>query len=129
YRAAQADLATLDPEVTAGLQAYSRGVNEFLHTHADSLPLEFTLAGLKMEDWQPADSLAFGKLQAWDLTNSWGDDLFNSDLIAKVGITLSAQLLPSYPKDGPFIVPRGMTGSISPELAALDKKLRAWMPD
>src|SRR5439155_1543614 len=38
-RAAEAQWKQTSPEVQAALQAYARGVNAFLHSHADSLPL------------------------------------------------------------------------------------------
>ncbi len=101
-RAAEAELAQMAPEVRAGLEAYARGVNEFIHTHQDSLPLEFTLGGFKMEDWQAVDSVTFAKLQAWDLTSSYDQDLLTADLTQQLGITRTAQLLPGFPNAGPL---------------------------
>jgi penicillin amidase len=104
-RAAEAEFAQLDPQVRARLEAYARGVNAFIHSHADSLPLEFTLAGIEMEDWHPVDSVTFGKLQAWDLTDSWDSELLANELRAHLGPERAARLLPGYPEDGPSIVP------------------------
>ena len=120
HRAAEAELPTLPPDVRANLDAYARGVNEFVRTHQDSLPLEFVLSGAKFEEWQPVDTLAFGKLQAWDLTDTWDDDLVMSDLIAKVGQERATQLVPPYPADGPTIV--SMVGQSKPENATLRGK-------
>jgi penicillin amidase len=127
-RAAEKELAQMSPEVRAGLEAYARGVNEFVHTHQDSLPLEFMLGGFKMENWQPIDSVAFGKLQSWDLTDSWDDDMMASDLVAALGVTRTGQLLPDYPTEGPFIVPGQNSGGLSPFLQGYNDQVRSWLP-
>src|SRR5512142_951128 len=41
-RTARADLAALTDEERRPLEAYARGVNAFLDSHSDNLPLEFT---------------------------------------------------------------------------------------
>src|SRR5688572_21907031 len=80
-RSAEAELAQLDPKVHEWLEDYARGVNEYINTHRDSLPLEFVLLGSNgIEEWSALDSVTFGKLQAWDLSNTWGDDLVRTDI-------------------------------------------------
>ena len=49
------------------LQAYADGVNAFITSHQDALPLEFTILGYKPDPWTPVDTIAFGKVMAWDL--------------------------------------------------------------
>lgn len=123
YRAAQAELAQTAPEVRDALQAYANGVNEFIRTHIDSLPLEFGLIGAKMEEWQPVDTLAFGKLEAYDLSQDWANELLASDLRKNLGAATAAQLLPGYPAAAPVIVPGANSGT-SPELEAYNKNIR-----
>src|SRR5437016_2373399 len=52
-RAAEAEWKQTPPDVQTALQAYSRGINAFLHSHSDSLPAEFTLLSAKVADRQP----------------------------------------------------------------------------
>ena len=66
YRAAQADLQALPAEVVAVLEAYADGVNAFIATNKDRLPLEFTLLGFKPEPWTSADTAAWGKVMCMD---------------------------------------------------------------
>lgn len=127
-RSAEAELAQLDPEVRAGLEAYARGVNAFIHSHADAMPLEFALTGIKMEDWQPVDSVAFGKLQAWDLTDSWDSDLLMNELRSRQGGEVTAKLVPGYPAEGPFIVPGAGAGAGSSALLILQNYSRYVRP-
>jgi penicillin amidase len=107
-RAAQADLAALDDETRGYLEAYARGVNAYVAGHADRLPVEFRLLGHRPEPWQSLDSLVWEKMMAWNLGGNWEAELLRARLIEKVGPARVAELVPSYPADGPFIVPPGM---------------------
>ena len=57
-RAADREAATLDPEPRKILDAYARGVNQFIKQHVGDLPLEFSLLRYKPQPWKPADTLA-----------------------------------------------------------------------
>lgn len=129
-RAAEADLAAMKetaPDIVRQLEAYSRGVNEFVKAHKDGLPLEFSILGLSWEDWQPVDTFAFGKLQAWDLSETWNNELLAADMLAELGPTRTAQLLPLYPPDSPTIVPNAGAGQNGPLLQAYAERVRPWL--
>ncbi len=110
-RSAQAEYDQLRPDVQQALQWYADGVNAFVHSHADSLPLEFTLLGIGFEDWKPVDTLTFGKMEGRDLTDTWLNELVKADIVKAVGADVAATLLPGYPADGPVIVPGTGSGS------------------
>jgi penicillin G amidase len=122
-RVAEAEVAALRPEVREALEFYARGVNEFVHSHQDSLPLEFTLLGIPFEDWTPVDTVAFGKLEARDLTETWSNEFFTSDLIERLGPELAAQLLPGYPEGAPNIVPGANSGRYAPVVETYRKTI------
>ncbi|MGC8787257.1 MAG: penicillin acylase family protein [Anaerolineae bacterium] len=105
YRAAQADLQVLPPEVIAMLQAYADGVNAFISTHLDRLPLEFALLGFKPEPWTPTDTLAWGKVMCLDLGGNWESELLRAKLISALGEEKVRELVPPYPEEGPFVIP------------------------
>jgi penicillin amidase len=139
-RSAVAEWEATSPEVRKGVEAYTRGVNEFLHTHSDdfdllgiikvsSLPLEFNILGIKMEDWEPVDTITFGKLQAWELSDSWDNDVLTADLRKKIGPERAAQLQPDYPDGGPFIVPGANSGSLLPALSVYNQNVRPNLPN
>jgi penicillin amidase len=67
--------------------------------------LEFTILGFKPARWTPVDSLAWGKMMAWDLGGNWETELLRAELIDKLGEEKVQELLPPYPAEGPFIVP------------------------
>jgi penicillin amidase len=105
YRAAQADLEVTPPEVLAVLQAYADGVNAFIATHQQSLPLEFTLLGFKPEPWTPADTVVWGKVMSMTLGGNWESELVRQQLITALGEAKVHEVLPPYPAEGPFIIP------------------------
>jgi penicillin amidase len=123
-RAAQAEWPGLSADAKSALENYAAGVNAFVHTHQDSLPIEFTLLGTGFEDWQPVDSLTFAKMEARDLSESWSNELLKSDMLQKVGPTVTSELLPGYPSDAPAIVPGANSGSLDPAVEGYDKYVK-----
>ncbi|MGH2592601.1 MAG: penicillin acylase family protein, partial [Anaerolineae bacterium] len=120
-RAAEADLAEISDEAKTILQAYSDGVNAFITTHQDSLPIEFTIVGLfgskglayKPEPWTPVDTLQWAKVMAWRLSGNWENELFHARLLARfgeeAGTAMIADLQPAYDyQNRPIIVPSGV---------------------
>ncbi len=103
YHSAQAELDALDPSVRTELQAYCDGVNAFVATHPHSLPLEFTVLGVKWQPWTPLDSLAYGRVVAFSLDNSWYVKYTRALIIAKAGPGVESALFPSYPATNPTL--------------------------
>lgn len=105
YRAAEASWPYLSPEVQAALQAYADGVNAFL-AEGRPLPPEHLILGFKPEPWRPADSLVWAKMMAWNLGETYGEDLLEAQAIAALGPERAGQLLPAYPANAPVILPK-----------------------
>ncbi len=117
YRAAEAAWPALSPETQDALQAYTDGVNAYLAS-GRQLPPEFTILGVRPEPWRPTDSLVWAKMMAWNLGESYGDDLLHAELLAALGPERSAQLAYAYPANAPVILPPGsMTGLLEAERA------------
>jgi penicillin amidase len=116
YRTAQAEVAALDPETKVILEAYAKGINAFVASHQDSLPLEFVILGFKPEPWTPADTLGWGKVLAQNLGGNMDMEIWRARAIARLGADRVADLEPGYPAEGPFIVPElGGTSSLTPD--------------
>ncbi len=75
-----------DPEVAHLLEAYSAGVNAWLTDlkagrNGAHLPPEYTLVGVlgftaeQLSPWEPADSLAVARLQAFSLSDTSGEEI------------------------------------------------------
>ncbi len=107
---AEAEVALLDDETRAALDAYAQGVNAYLEEHRGRLGLEFTILALngtrfEPEPWTPVDSLTWGKVMAWDLGGNRKMELLRARLIAQVGLGRLHDYLRPYPEDSPVIVP------------------------
>lgn len=104
-RAACASLRLLPEEYGARLLAYSEGVNRYIETHLNSLPLEFRLMRYQPKPWGPEDSLTIAKGFAFFLSTSLFTRLTWSALahILKGQETKLASLTPGYPTTGPSI--------------------------
>ncbi len=63
-RAAREELTHFLPEEMELLNAYADGVNAFIQSHLDRLPLEFHVLGVIPEPWRPEDSIGWAKVMA-----------------------------------------------------------------
>lgn len=66
------------------LEAYSKGVNTFIQTHSDRLPVEFALTEMPPISWTITHSIGLTRLMAWDLNMSWWSELMYQDLSQKL---------------------------------------------
>ena len=134
YQSAQTErdaLALTAPRTLGELQAYADGVNAFLRTHANSLPLEFTILGVTPQPWTPIDSLAYGRVVALSLDGQWYTKYARAMVLAKAGPAVVDALFPPYPATNPTLfsasgqpaplqpLPPGYHGSSSAGAAAL----------
>ena len=102
-RSAQADVARLKPDLHSELDAYTEGVNAFLNSHQNALPLEFHLLGFTPEPWHDEDSIAYGKVVALSLDDTWYIKLARFAVLAKVNAQTAQALFPAYPTDNPTL--------------------------
>src|SRR5579859_3869464 len=92
----------LDPDSQKLLAAYSRGVNAFISTHGDRLPVEFLLLRYKPRPWEVMDSFGVALNMAKALNTTWPDELMRERIRAKVGLDLYIDLFPDRsPLDHP----------------------------
>ncbi|MDQ6758293.1 MAG: penicillin acylase family protein, partial [Acidobacteriota bacterium] len=64
------------------LAAYARGVNHFIRTHLQQLPLEFTILRYDPRPWTVVDSLLAGLQMYRNLTNTYRDELKKQTMLA-----------------------------------------------
>jgi penicillin amidase len=112
-RAAARDVAQLDPEIRGIMEAYARGVNRFIETHQNRLPIEFSLLKYKPRPWQPADTVAISGYMYLTLTDHWEAELTRAKVAERVGPERARELFaddaamdhfvigdPNVPNDG-----------------------------
>jgi penicillin amidase len=111
-RAAEQQWATIDAETKAIMEAYAAGVNAYVDTHRDRLPLEFSLLGVDPVPWTPVDTLAWGAVMSYSLCGNYDSELLRARLIAAVGEAAARELMPPYNANGPFVVPAGSPAAV-----------------
>jgi penicillin amidase len=105
-QSAQRDYDALRPEARAVLDAYVEGVNAWLDQERDSLGLAFLVSGVKPEPWTALDSIAWQKVQAWNLGGNMETEIFRYLADARLGDPARTdELFPPYPDGAPVIVP------------------------
>jgi penicillin amidase len=94
YRLAEANYATLNPEVRADIDAYTAGVNDYLQHPAAPLPIEFQLLHVTPEPWKPADTLVWGRLMALQLSENYRTEALRAELVGKLTPEIFKDLFP-----------------------------------
>ena len=91
YEVAKKEYEIYPPEQKAMLDAFAEGVNACISGRSpQELSVNYSILGLtgakpKIEPWTPIDSLAFGKLMAWDLGYSGDEEIQRSQLYSTLG--------------------------------------------
>ncbi len=97
--AAKKEFEALDADMAALLEAFSSGVNAYLASHRDRLPLEFGLTGYTPEPWQPVNSFYIAYLLNLGLSMNFREEAAYLGLARKVGAVKAAWLVPVYPDE------------------------------
>ena len=82
-RIAEDGYTRLSAEDRACLAAYALGVNHFIATHRDNLPVEFTLLGYQPRPWSAVDSLLISLYMFRDLPPTWRDEVIKRNMLAE----------------------------------------------
>ena len=104
-RNALENVKRLNPVSLNLLKAYSNGVNLYIKEAKGHYPVEFDALGYDPYEWKPEHSLLIIRMMAWQLNISWWVDFSFSDLVLKLGEDKVKKILPSYPENGPYIIP------------------------
>lgn len=80
---AEAQEKKLTPEAREAFGAYARGVNFYLETHRDRLPVEFSILRYEPRPWRIRDTVLIGLHMERMLTTSWQEELRKLHMLAK----------------------------------------------
>lgn len=119
-------LKNSDENVINALDAFCDGVNQYIDTHQNNLPLEFSILGYKPDKWLPEHSINLIGYMAWDLTMPWHIETVFQRIRAKVGDEMFAKLVPDLDLQKTVVFTEigeneSVIGIDSPYLAASEK--------
>lgn len=123
---AEIAMQSVEDDTKKMLEAYSRGINEYLRLHPEKLGIEFDILNYTPERWKPEHSLIIGKLLAWELNISWWVDVSFSNLLQNLGKEKVKDILPDFPENAATIIPEKINSfaKIKTDLIQLDKDFR-----
>lgn len=101
YRAAQQGLQCYDEETRAIIRSYTAGVNAFMAQ--SKYPLEIRLLRYRPQPWSEEDTVAWSKMVAWDLQNTWQEKI-NNYMIQHRTPQWASQATAPYPASAPTII-------------------------
>ena len=103
-RAAERDATLFDPESRKVMDAYARGVNQFIEQHKKNLPLEFSLLHYEPIPWQPSDTLAISGYMYRTLTDTWERELNRAKVTERTGAERAKDLFSEEAAMDHFVV-------------------------
>src|SRR5579864_1119378 len=91
--AARKSLDMASPRDRSFFEAYARGVNAYIGTHGDRLPIEFRILNYRPKPWLAEDSVVIANGMVKDLNYHYFEDALSREkILAKVGPELTADL-------------------------------------
>lgn len=116
--------AVTSDEILQILQSYSDGVNSFIDSHLNSLPIEFSLLGLKPIHWTPTHTIAISRLMAWDQNQHWWAELSYAYLREVLEPGQFRQIIPVYSDNDPIMVGmNSVSGAAESAIPFLEKEV------
>ena len=94
HRLARRHTQALGEPSRRGLERYAAGVNAYLETMRDEIPLEFRLAGLKPEAWEAEDSVSILYFMAWKNGANLRHEMVAQMLVERLGWDRTQEILP-----------------------------------
>jgi acyl-homoserine lactone acylase PvdQ len=109
--AADNAIAAMSPDQRAQLQSYANGVNAFLTTHPNHLPVEFSFLHYKPTPWQPRDSVLVVLTMWQSLSTEFPRKLAREALMRHLPASLATDLYPvgSFRDHPPSTPPTDLT--------------------
>lgn len=110
-RIAKQELAAMDEQSRAILEAYAEGVNAYLKEHKGAtLSMEYAFLpiinpGYEPAPWEPIHTITWAKAMAWDLAGNMDVEIDRARLLKHLPPEQVEKLFPPYPQDHPYIVP------------------------
>lgn len=90
--AARKTIETISADDRSHFEAYARGVNAFIESHRDRLPIEFRILHYSPKPWTPEDSSLIGAYMVQELSTGPRQALVREKVLAQLGPELTSDL-------------------------------------
>jgi penicillin amidase len=112
----EAEWKSYAPDAKAIIESFVRGVNAFIDTSRDRLPIEFQLTGSRPEPWTPEVCLA--RMAGYVMTRNASSEVLRAQLVRLLGTEKTGELVETDPFKK-LEVPEGL------DLTGIDGKILA----
>jgi len=104
-RTARRILPHLSPETRSVLRAYTDGINAYIQSNAERLPVEFTLLNYTPSPWEVVDCISILRWFGWQLNTGWTTDITMGAIVERVGIEKAKAIFPPFQEEKPRTIP------------------------
>jgi penicillin G amidase len=91
----EAEWKSYAPDAKPIIESFVRGVNAFIDTSRDRLPIEFQLSGIRPEPWTPEVCLA--RMAGYVMTRNASSEVLRSQLVRLLGTGKTEELVETDP--------------------------------
>jgi penicillin amidase len=124
--AAEASLEAIGARTKGYLEAYARGVNQYIEQRRNRLPWEFLVLGYEPRPWTPTDALLVHAYMYDVLTTTWRWELNRAKVTAKVGPERAREMfVVESPLDHMIVGGEGPTATKQRQTVFMDPRLPA----
>jgi penicillin amidase len=111
-----AEWNSYSPDARAIATAFTAGINAYIDSIGDRLPIEFQILGTRPRKWKPEDCL--GRMSGVIMARNFRDEVARAELVAAVGPRKARRLAPVDP-------PVAYAPAPGLDLAGIDRKILA----
>ncbi len=114
-----------DDHIQKSLDAFSKGVNQYISDHGSALPPEFLILGYRPEPWENFHTVNLIGYMAWDLSGSWQNEVMIHQLRTKLSDEHLLALVPDLDFQKSFVHPKKTMADSSFALLDGNRNLKA----
>ncbi len=115
----------LDDKTRKLLSAYCQGINDWIDESENNWPVEFRILRSKPIKWKTSDVIAFSRLMAYELQQSWKGEIILGALVEEVGIKYAKGLFPNDPDDIMIATRYNNMGAFYNKISKEERKIRS----
>ena len=115
----------LDDKTRKLLFAYCQGINDWIDESKNNWPIEFRILRSKPIKWKTSDVIAFSRLMAYELQQSWKGEIILGALVEELGIKYAKGLFPNDPDDIMIATPYNNMGAFYNKISKEERKIRS----
>lgn len=96
-------LKTFSPKEMAYLNAFVKGINSYIQSNTNELPIEFTVLSYKPNPFTLEEIIALSNFQAYASNNNWKYEIMRYQAIDELGEKKGRDFIPALTFNGPFM--------------------------